>query len=536
MKKKIALCLLTSSMLMSQAQALPTIYPKNTTYLSTIFNTTNSNLVADDTDMRVIYVMPPNSARSIVKGLHTINANVGFCKEMASLQKSSANIISKMDALTEEELNAKKANDEIRKKIAEANEDLADYVTLAKLDEIMALDLRLTAIEERISDFTAKAESCSSACEEINREIYTLQKERNEVSKSRRAKASERAKEIKDYEKKKAKVAAYQQELIDQEDSWSKLSSRLMKIRGDFHAMYGSFAQMEGARAGILFESNWDQNIDDLRAANPQFDFKKISTQNAVITTNIADLSNIPTGGAILGYDIAGKYDAGALKLPAYPDTMSGNVRLSLLGACPMLHPQDFDITVPTNVEGMNYGMTVSYEYPTAFLLEATAEYNMYKMYQKIVKSKTKGGFFSSKKTTSIEERNFFRDEFKVTWEEQDQANSMTDEQKADVERDMRNNIFGRLAAIGLPAVANAGQLVLPQPDKTGAVVLSDSLKKTCPGNAYCVGAAIALDVLQAVFGSSTATTNYTNIQDAQLKERFSSKKVIYKPWITTYN
>lgn len=201
-----------------------------------------------------------------------------------------------------------------------------------------------------------------------------------------------------------------------------------------------------------------------------------------------------------------------------------------------MIHPDYFDIQTPNSTEEMAYGMTVSYEYPTSFVAEATATYNMHKMYQKIARSGSSGGFFSSRSWSSVEERTYFSDSFKVSWVEQDSANSIPDEKKADLEREMRNNIFARMATIGLPAVANAGALVSPPAlSASGAVVLANSLQKTCPGNYYCVGAAMALNVLDAIFGSKSTTSSYTNIQDVDSVESWSRKKVVFKPWVSSY-
>jgi hypothetical protein len=319
--------------------------------------------------------------------------------------------------------------------------------------------------------------------------------------------------------------------------SWVKLDSRLNAIKTNFQSMYASFGQMEGARAGITFQSSWDKNIELLKQENTNFDFKKINTQNAVITTNIANLTSLPTGGAILGYEIGGNYSEGKFNLPSYPENMNGNVRLSLLGTCPLLHPTYFDINQENSTNQMKYGMTVSYEYPSAFLVDATATYNMHKMYQKIASSGSHGGFFSSSSWSSVDEKNFFSDSFSVKWNEQDGGNSLTDTQKADLEHDMRNNILARLATIALPNVSNAGLLISPPAlSKTGAVVLSESLATACPGNIYCIGASMTLNVLQAIFGNSSSSASFSNMQDMQLSDSWSRSKVVYKPWVSSYN
>lgn len=537
MKKTNLALILVGLAAMSNAYALPTIYPMTTTYLSTIVNKTNSNLVADDTDKRVIYVMPPNSATASVLGLHTITSNIGLCKEMADSQTYSRLISKKIYELSAEEVESRHEVDAISEKISIARKELAEHVALTKLDEIISLDNRTVDIETRLTALNEMLLSCTQYCQNLKSEIAELRAEKVEVTKTRRALAQARSKEVREYERRKAAVDGLIEDRHDKEMAWSKISERLSEIRENFYNMYATFGKMEGARAGIKFKSNWDENIESLRQENPMFDFKKISTQNAVITSNIVDLNSIPSGGAILGYEIGGNKEDGKLVLPAYPEVLSGNIRLSLIGACPVLHPEYFDINLPNGTDEMAYGLTVSYEYPTSFVAEAKATYNMHKMYQKIMKSGSRGGFFSSKSWSSVEERTFFKDEFKVEWLEQDSGNSIPDDKKADLEREMRNNIFARMATIGLPTTANAGALVNPPGiPQSGAIVLANSLQKNCPGNYYCVGAAMALNFLDAVFGSKTSTASYTNIQDVDSVEKWSRTKVIYKPWVSVYN
>jgi hypothetical protein len=481
--------------------------------------------------------MPPNSASSIVSGLHSINANVGFCQEMADTQNYSRTIASRINELALQQTESLKEISRTQAKLSKARKEQADSVVLDQLEEITALDSRLDNIEARITDLNNSLMKCTQNCKNTRNEIQDLRSEKMEVSKQRRTLAASHTKGLQNYAKKKALVIAINDDLNDQKDAIGKLISRINSIKENFLGMYNSFGKMEGARAGLQFKSSWDQNIESLRKENSNFDFKKINTQNTVITTNIANIDSIPTGGAILGYDLGGSYSEGKISLPSYPENMSANVRLSLLGACPVLHPKSFNIDIPNTTDEMKYGMTASYEYPSAFVTDVSVKYNMHKMYQKVVSSGSSGGFFSSRSWTSVDERNYFKDSFSVNWNEQDSANSLTDLQKADLEREMRNNIFARLATIGLPEVSNAGSLVSPKAlSKTGAVVLSESLMTACPGNMYCVGAAITLDVLQSIFGNSATSASYNNVQDVESTDSWSRSKVVYKPWISAYN
>lgn len=533
MYKQTALLLLISG----QAFAAPTIFPTSVTTLSSISNPTTSNIVADSVDSKHIYVMPPSVAISKIGGLHTLSANLGFCREMADDKDYSAALSKKIKDLVIQETDAKKDADVVRQKLFTAKEEAAQFTTQARLQDLADLDSNIAANESRLSDLYNQANSCKTACDEINQEIDDLVKNKAELLKNRRAMAQTHAADMRTYERYQAQVQALQENLDDLTSSWQKISNRVKQVRNDFLDMYSTFAKMEGARASISFKSDWNQNVANLKANNPGIEFEKIPTQNAQVLSSLT-IENLPGAEAVLAYEVGGQNVNGVLKLSSYPESMSGNVVLSLVGACPVLHKDWYDIsdTQSTSADQMKYGLTISYEYPTTFTVSAVAHYNMYKMYQKIVSSGSSGGFFSSRSWSNVEERNMFKDSFSVKWDEQDPSFSLSDEQKADVEAEMRKGIFDRMASLVIPQSPDRNGIIQAVgAPKHGSLVIADSLMKTCPGNAYCIGASIAMNVLDAIFGSSSTTASYLQTYNADLTESYSRSKVIYKPAITSY-
>lgn len=530
--------IITASLLLTgtHAWALPTLYPTDVSLLSTIKNKTNSNLMADSVDPHVVYVMPPNSAFSYVEGLHTLNANLGMCREIRDLQSYGRRITQRIADLAEKTEERGVVLEQKLEVLKEAKLKLADFVVANSLQEISSLEENIADNQRLIVKVADQLQACTQNCDMLNTEYKELRKIRRELIDRKNDLRDSFGEKYEKFLRSQKKVEALQEDFDMVNNEWEKLTTSLVKLRDDFHEMYKRYGELEGAFASVRFTSNWDQNIDLLRNENPGFEFKKITTKNAVVSSNITDLKNIPSTGAILGYMIGGEYQDGVMKMPSYPENLSGNVRLSLLGACPVLHPADFDINIPSGTDRMRYGLTVSYEYPSAFTTRVKMTYNMHKMYQKIVSSGSRGGFFRRRSWTNVTERTFFQDSFKVDWLEQDASNRLSEEQKQEMEQEMRNRIFDRLAAIGLPAVANAGQLVVPPVGPSGAIVLSGALKKHCPGNAYCVAGSVALDVLDSIFGSASASASYTNIQDADMTEEWSQTLVSYKPWVTSYN
>lgn len=525
-----------TTLLGSFAYAAPTIYSTNLTILSQLNNNTNSNLIADSVDQNKVYVMPPSVASATVSGLHTLTANLGFCKEMAADQKYSLRLAGEINELLEKEVESKIETDKIQKELFAARAHAAEFTVQARLGDLADIDATIESADLRLSELFEKANTCKNFCEQVNAELDILVKNKKELLKLRREITKVHAADVREYERRKAKVVNLTENLNELLSSWAKLSARVRQVKEDFTSMYSTFGRMEGARAKISINSNWDDNVAKLRSENPGIEFTKIQTQNAQVMSNIADIKSLPTDAAILNYEVGGQNINGALMLPSYPESLAGNIRLSLIGACPVLHPDWFEVNLPNGTDQMKYGLTISYEYPTIFNVNATAKYNMYKMYEKIISSGTSGGFFRSRSWSTVQERNEFKDFFSVKWDEQDPSVSLSEEQKAEIEAEMRKHIFDRIANLALPQAPDRGAIVqaagVPM---HGSVVLADSLTKACPMNAYCVGASIALNVLDAIFGSSSSAANYIQTYNFESTEEFSTNKLVFKPAISSY-
>ncbi len=536
MKKFFTLSLL-GLCLAHAALANPTLYPVKTSRISEIKNSTRSDIMADDVDENVFWVLPPTTGTSEVSSLHTLSTNLGFCREMRDAQNFSRSTLARIDALQERQFDLE-TEDKIKQSECEnARQNLSRHIAINHALEMARLETHIEDLQVQIDGWVTKLSTCTQDCRAIRITIDGLKNEKRAESRRRQDLYSEHSVALRDYERKKDAVHQLELDLADLDTRRVRLTKNLLDLRATYFSIYEGYTRLEGARAAISFESQWDANVERLRAENPTFAFNKIITQNAVLTASIMNMKDFPAGSAIMSYELDGEKQDGKITLPAYPESFSGNIILSLAGACPMLHPEYFDINVSTGVNSMKYGMTVSYEFPSSFLVEATATYDMSKMYEKIVKSKSRGGFFSSRSWTSVRERTEFSDEFKVVWSTQDDALSVSDEQKKILEDEWRNLIFARLAAIALPYVANPGQLVTPPLNPTGAVVLSQAMGKNpaCQGNMYCAGATIAIDVLNSIFMNTSATASYVNTQTANMVERWSRSEIKYKPRVTSY-
>jgi hypothetical protein len=538
MKTQLILSALAVMTLNTRALATPTLYPTDFSNLEKIQNPTTSNLIADDSDLKTIYVMPPNEAYGTANGLHTLTANLLFCPQLKELAGQSEELNAKIHGLRlqlADELKELKDDDN---KIEAARLEAANFATATHLGELAKLDSDISTLTTTLNANYAALDTCKTGCDQILNEVSIQQKELAILTRARGEFVAKNLKNARIYDQKLAAVAAIQEHKKAILDDYSILINAVNSGQAQIASLFSTYGAMEGGRAAFKYRSAWNENIATLRNLNPGFNFAVLNTENVKIYPGVLGVQGLPATGAVLGFETAGSAGSkdGAISMSSYPPSIDGNVVLSLLGACPMVQPDLFKFKADTDPKNMKYGMLISYDYPSTMKLKMVAHYNMYKMYTLMKSSGSNGGFFSSHSWTNTEERTYFRDAFHVDWSSQDPQNTLTDDQRMAMEREARNHMFERLFSLALPTSPDKSLLIQAAPPPAhGSVVVADSLMTACPGNVYCVAGSLVLRGLDAIFGSSSSSSSYTQIQDVDLIEEWSQSKVVMKPWITNY-
>lgn len=525
--------LVLSLFLGSRLYALPTLYPDY--FNKSIRNNTGSNIMADSESSHRFYVLPPNVSFSKVKSLHTVSANVGFCAEIAKLQEYNLDTVKLLNSLKDKDVQFKIQIETENKKLSSANEELSKYVLANNLQEISALDLKITQLEKRLDHLYIIARSCNKECDAINSDIQTSQLLRAELTTRRFELSAGNVMLSNEYEKKKSYVESLRKNIESINTNWRELQRDLKDLYADFSRMYDAHSLREGGKVAIEYYSGWDENVARLQQDNPGYSFEKIQTKNASIKMNAYSKNMLVPGGAVMAFDAGGISPNGALTLESFPANLNANVTLNLLGVCPLIHPELFGFKNEDPMRAISYGLTVAYEYPSRMKFDITAHYNMYRMY-KIIKSQgSSGGFFSSSSWSNQEEEELFSDSFRVDWNVQDDKIQIPYEKKLAINADIRRQMLSRLASFLVMNDQSAKLGSIAQAPATGATVLADSLNKTCSSHVYCKGASIVLNVLQAIFGSANNEQQIQQKTDVNMMERYSDSSVVMQPMLTTY-
>lgn len=534
----------------TSSYATPTIFPRPGNRLVELVNKTSSTVLADHQDMNTVYVKPPSSGTAIPQGFSAMSANLGFCREMEDLQGYSRNLSGRIAAKSDEVDKLQVTVADAQEKLNKARGDLASLSEASSVfKEITALETRITDIEARTDALYTKLAGCTNECADVKKEITELRVEHRNLTKRLSEIRVANSEEIKRRNKALAAIEAAQLALDEATAPYDRAISALSKARNSILDSYSHFAKLSGGTATIQYESGWIANTQKIRAENAaSFNVQQIPTSKVQMHFNFlagaanadAYLASLPP---ILSYSVGGiGYTPGGgpetNSLPAFPDSLSANLALSLVGACPLVNPKRFDI--PKNAAGIPaFGVTVQYLYPAMMQVKAKFTYNLYKFYELMRSSGSSGGLFSTHSWSSVSEKMVNKDHFYIDWKNEDADNQITPEKRQQIETMVKAELTQRvLNMMGTP-VANSGQALLGAPPipVNGALVIADGLNQTCGFYSYyCVAGSWILRAASAIWGSSSSSQTFQQVHDITATEDWSRDEAVNKPEITIFS
>jgi hypothetical protein len=481
---------------------------------------TSSNILADESNPNLFYVLPPNTGYGYSQGL-VPNANMGFCSELSTLQRLSASTLNRIAELEMEKSNLVSVFAPLMKEAGELRTRAAKYAAASQLTELIKLDDLIVEETGRLDDLYDRREKCQdSECDNIDLEIYSVQKNKDALEKQRTKLIVSSGDDGRKYKKFISAAEAKEAEAKSYKKPYEDIQDSLKKAKADYLSAYDMFGLMEAATSHFTYESGWQKNVESLREANPQFSFELAKTKNAKIMPELVIDKMNPNASVKNIYIPGSTLENGVVGLSSYPESVSANIGLTNIAACPIQYPNLFK----PNMDGdkVKFGVVATYDYATIFRSQVTATFNMKKVMERIEQTSKKRRIIRSSSSTSVTERNDYNDIITFTWE--DRSNAISAEEKAKREEQIRTSIFTRIAYLAMPNANERAKLINAGPvPASGASVISATITQTCPTNAYCVGAAAALTILDNIFGGGSSTANFKSIKDVNLVERYTA-------------
>ncbi|MGE0172134.1 MAG: hypothetical protein AB7T49_05085 [Oligoflexales bacterium] len=514
-----------------------------------IQNTTQSDLVRDTESSQTVWVLPPRTGLTKFTGFWA-SGNLGFCSGLKNLYTASNNIDNQITSLTTElgslasELGEKKAA------LDEAKKDLAKVSSTPSMEPILALETQIESLEFRRSELLTSLESCEETCDELKEE-YRANKEsvrtiRTDLKKLR----DKRGEAVQEYDRLKAIADARQEEFDTFNNNYLAALEKLEQVKSTLRSLYANDARIEGGYAMIDYDLGWRKSVSSLEQEYPDFDFRQVPTANVRLNAALVSASSengyfdsIP---AILDYSLDGvpylPWGENQSELSSLPDVLSGSIRLSLIGACPLATDKFFDESTGTvlsdNSGNPLFGVALQYQYPAAYKTKVTASYNLWKVYEKVVKNGKRGGFFSTKAYAEVVEKPWTSDEFQIDWKIEDPNSIYTEKVRAEIQDHLKSQLMNRLLSIVGNPVPGKPEVTMPapgSPPEPGALVMANGLQSTCGFNFYCQAAGWILRAGNSIWGNTSTESRFKQSFNATVKETWSSETTTMLAGVATF-
>lgn len=533
------------------AQAAPSAWVSEFGALD-IVNTTSSTLLRDNKDPNTVWVLPPTGGKIEFQNFFA-SGSVGLCSGLKSTIKAQTTIDARIAVIAEKLGGLEQELAEAEKSLALANTALSNAES-GDMAGLLALEGQIQTLVDRNQAVVDKLDLCTESCDVLTTEYRDNAGRIKELRNSYDEQAAKNSVATRKYKIAKATKEAAKENYDNVGKRYEDLQLRIGALQATVSASFAAKGKLEGGNAFVSYNSGWNDNIQKLESSFPQYDFKAIPTRNTRFHANIigagSETSYYESLPSLLDYTINGQNympwgdrTSPAAEVSAFPSSVSGNFRLSLLGACPLVQKDffsDLNWNPEVNEQGQPiYGISASYEYAMAYKFNVSASYNLYKFYELINKSGTKGGFFSTKSYSSVVEKKLDTDAFKINWTVEDPDSIYTETVRQQIAEDLKRQLTERvLVTMAQPIYAGASPTPLAGgvPPTPGSIVLAERLSDTCGFNIYCQAGGWILRGAQAIWGSSSSESKFQQDWDRTATETWSSDFVSYRGATTGFS
>ncbi len=312
--------------------------------------------------------------------------------------------------------------------------------------------------------------------------------------------------------------------------------------------LYRDYVRLEGATGQILWTVRWSELVNEFRALNPQLpvQWSKLALKEAQLVasmrlpnaSNEIELATIPAiksaiipGAKATGFAGMGNGDkAAGLQLQpssptqasvAFGDSVSGQIVLTLLGACPFFNGIETRTNISFDKLTVYMVPNLIYSYEVAARRGYTAKHNLSNLLNKIEERVKRGGLFTTEAANSIAEDGYSRDWIEIKFDGNSSEFQYSAEEQNHLSVTVKKELIDR--AMKQFAVFYAGSSVrgqIPNFVESGAYRSSAELRKCFL--TYCQVASAVLGVADSIWGNSRATASFHRNNNVWVTERVS--------------
>jgi hypothetical protein len=514
----------------------------------------NSSKVEFNDSCTKAYVLPPATAKTEIANLAG-TTNLQFCPRLAEVNEVSKStfasikeISGRVEAMIRDFDPLNEDMVLLRKKIVKTRAKLTSARALFDLAKKHLDDLResvkqeLELYEDCLDNNITKPELC-------NRQKSKIDAAKLEFDSYRKGEFRDLKKDVikieEDYTIAYDSLEELQKRYTEAIRPLLELKDELLDLHQNVMGLYKDYGVLEGATGQIFWSTRWSSLVEEFKQKNPNLGVQwsqmplteaqfissmKVPNEN-ITTTLSAITSAIIPGAKISGFGGIGtgeKVD-GASLLPsslneggiAFGDSISGEIKLSLVGACPYVDEIEKNNKIDSRRLSAYMTANLIYSYEMAARRGYTARYNLSNLLRKIETKSKRGGFFSTQALHSIAENGYSGDWFSITFDSNASEFQYTPQEQSALTTTIKRELIDK--AMAQFAVLNAGQATVPQVPEllgNGAHRSSKELRK-CFHHFCQVGSAV-LGVMDSIWGNSAATASFHRNNNVWVVDRVS--------------
>ncbi|WP_413560790.1 hypothetical protein [Bdellovibrio sp. HCB209] len=309
------------------------------------------------------------------------------------------------------------------------------------------------------------------------------------------------------------------------------LEAQLEKYQVRADKMRKEFAAEAGGIIRAYYTTPWEANVSAIANSNPQFrDVRKLDGKNMIIKMDIPDMgADSSTLPLIRDFSINGinRRDLANSPTATAGGSLVAEIAVTKVAACFLKFPNLFG-----KDDTPKYTVSTVYDIPRSFSFHVKAKINYWNVYKYLNEKGSKGGFFSSSSYNRTLEEDWGGSAFTIDWQSEDPESKLTDEQRFRMTMEIKSylaeniaNIIGQKMGLKITQADAAGE--------NGAAATAKALEKV--PNPKAQMAALALKALNAIFGSSSQSTQYEQRLNRVETFEMNSDTARYEKYSTVY-
>jgi hypothetical protein len=543
--------------------------PALETKCGTINNPSGLDAVAyPSEDCQQLFVLPPSTGKAVVSAVSP-RQNLDFCPAVKKVGQTAASTLNSAAIVADKIEQMIKDYDPLSDEIDDLAEELNEASRqrdIAK-DEFERLDAEKADLVANVATAKSDLDMCKllSSCTN-EQELYEAA-----VTELRTFLTGEYVPGQKAYSVAKANYTsafnAYSSATTDYAEALEPLFGlvdKLISLNTTVTTLYNQYVRLSGFTAALTYSTGWANAISSFQSANPGRTVSKMPIKRPRLAASAVGLQGFDTDTpAIIALAIPGVVSGQAYDMMALPsgdeqitsltapfdpsvqydgafgDSVGAQVNVSLMGACPF-YPNGLNGGLVGDINDLTaeVAMNAFYEYDLQVRRGYTASYNMSQWLSRVEKVVKKGGFFSSKTLHEVVEDSNSSDWFSITFNASSSGFTYTPAEQERIKLEVKAQLQERalmLLALQMNLMPSNGSPSVPPLQPTGAGTAATYLMKGCGYWSWCLGGSFVLGVLDSIFGSSTAVSNFKKHNSVWVTETVNGVAFLEQKGVMTY-